>query len=197
MIELSDEDLMHRIRSKSDHGAFSILVERHADKYRSLAYRYTNNVSDAEDVVQDAFIKLWANPEIYQSDKGAKFSTWFYRVVTNQCLDRKRKKKPRAFHEFEDFEDKSSPQDDALFEQQRLQAVETAMLELRPEMQTALNLGFYEGLPRAEAAEVMDMHVDAFKSLLRRSKLALKDAVELQLITTQKTNKQKVMHYGT
>ncbi len=189
---------MKLIRLKSDHAAFSELVERHANKYRSLAYRFTNNVNDAEDIVQDAFIKLWANPDAWESNKGAKFTTWFYRVVSNQCLDFKRKKKARPFGEHEEFEDKADSQDDALFEKQRLEAVDASMQTLNPDMQKALNLGFYEGLPRAEAAEIMNMKIDAFKSLLIRSKSALKYAVEQYLDTKNNTTSTtRTQNYGT
>ncbi len=198
--DLDDEALMALIKDKSDHNAFSTLVERHANRYRSLAYRFTNNVNDAEDIVQDAFVKLWANPDLWQIDKGAKFTTWFYRVVSNQCLDFKRKKKPRAFGEFEDFEDHKDLQDDEYFEKQRLAAVEASIQTLKPDMQMALNLGFYENLPRAEAAEAMGMKLDAFKSLLIRSKGALKHAVEHYINNTQSNNKTttpRTKSYGT
>ena len=87
-----DEDLIALV-TKGDHRAFSILVKRHTDKFYALAFRTLGNTRDAEDVVQDCFVKLWKKPSAYKPERGAKFTTWFYRVVFNASIDLKRKHK--------------------------------------------------------------------------------------------------------
>ena len=61
-----------------------------------MAYRFVGNRTEAEDMVQEAFLKLWERPAMWQVDKDTAFTTWFYRVVVNMCLDYKKKKKPGA-----------------------------------------------------------------------------------------------------
>ena len=89
--DFSDASLMKLICS-GKHDAYSEIVTRHTDRYFSLAFRTLNNVSDAEDIIQNDFIKLWQEPHAWNSDK-SKFTTWFYRVVINACHDHLRKYK--------------------------------------------------------------------------------------------------------
>ena len=81
-----DESLLERV-GEGDGAAFAVLVRRHRDRYYRLAYRYTARHEEAEDIVQVAFIKLWETPDIWNPRRGARFTTWFYRVVVNLCLD--------------------------------------------------------------------------------------------------------------
>ena len=80
-----DESLLARV-GEGDGPAFAMLVRRHSDRYYRLAYRYTARREEAEDIVQAAFIKLWETPDIWDPRRGAKFTTWFYRVVVNLCF---------------------------------------------------------------------------------------------------------------
>ena len=84
--EFTDEELMGRIRN-GDRDAFSELVMRHTKKYYSLAYRMLSSREEAEDIVQESFLILWTNPASWDSGRQAKFTTWFYRVVWNACID--------------------------------------------------------------------------------------------------------------
>src|SRR5687768_12514784 len=83
---LGDEDLMLRIGA-GDATAFSTLVRHHTTRFYASAFRIVLNKEDAEDVVQDAFTKLWNGKATWQAERGAKFTTWFYRIVTNQAMD--------------------------------------------------------------------------------------------------------------
>lgn len=93
--EKDDNELLSLIQSGSSQ-AFSTLVERHTERFYRLAYRYLQSREAAEDAVQDAFIKLWENPGLWQPEKNSKFTTWFYRIVVNLCLDSRKRKTPRA-----------------------------------------------------------------------------------------------------
>ena len=66
------------------------LIERHADRGFALALRILKNADDADDVVQDSFLKLWTHRKRMEIGR-AKFSTWLYRVITNRCIDLRRK----------------------------------------------------------------------------------------------------------
>ncbi len=73
---INDEQLLGLIR-EVDHDAFSQLVRRHTNKYYSIAYRVLFNKNDAEDIVQEAFLKIWKSPQCYSSGHNVKFTTWF------------------------------------------------------------------------------------------------------------------------
>jgi len=73
--------------------AFSVLVRRHNDRFYALAYRLLRNAQEAEDVVQDCFMKLWHKPYLWRGDKKTRFTTWFYAIVLNECRMRWRSAK--------------------------------------------------------------------------------------------------------
>ena len=170
-----DTALLERI-SDGDHLAFSILVERHSDRFYGLAWRITSNDQDAEDVVQDAFLKLWNAPDMFDPDKGTKFTTWFYRIVSNMAIDHIRKRKKTVGTEnFDWIESDKAGQHDEYNEQQEQALLEQAIQELPDKQKLALNLCFYEGLSNKEAADVIGVGVKALESLLMRAKGKLKD----------------------
>lgn len=175
---MNDESLMVRI-CEGDHQAFSILVERHSQMFFAAAYRVCGNPVEAEDIVQDAFLKLWTKPQRYDASKGVKFTTWFYRVVTNVGIDAARKKKPQSSPDVIDFmADKADLADENLSKNQEQAALEHAIQALPERQKLALNLCFYEGLTNKEAADVIGVGVKALESLLMRAKKSLKEKFE-------------------
>jgi len=84
-----DKDLLDRL-ADDDESAFRSLVERHIDRAYAIALRIAGNAADAEDVVQDTMLKVWTHRGRWQHGR-AKFSTWLYRVVSNRCIDLRRK----------------------------------------------------------------------------------------------------------
>lgn len=167
----TDEQLMVLIQAHN-HEAFSELVTRHSDRFYALAYRTLFNQSDAEDVVQECFLKIWHSPTLWQQKRGSKFTTWFYRMVVNACFDlNKRKSSQETSLTGQDYdlavvEDYGS--------EHKLSAIEEALKELPERQRTALNLCFYEGLSNKEAASVMDINLKALQSLVMRAKTTLK-----------------------
>ena len=177
---LSDEELMVRVQN-ADHEAFSVLVKRHTTMFYAAAYRMYPHQYEAEDIVQEAFLKLWQRPEIWSAGKGAKFTTWFYRVVTNQAIDFARKKKnTKGSDVLERIKDNTASQQDVMEQDEEQLMVERAIQELPERQKLALNLCFYEGLSNKEAAEIMEVGVKALESLLMRAKAGLKDELMRQ-----------------
>jgi RNA polymerase sigma-70 factor, ECF subfamily len=172
----SDELLMSRIRG-GDHGAFSVLVRRHSKMFYAAAYRMCGDVQSSEDTVQEAFLKLWQKPDAWDPAKGTKFTTWFYRVVTNQAIDRQRREKKKYANPdvMNVIADKSPHADQVLQASEEEQALERAIAALPERQRTALNLCVYEGLSNKEAAEVLGVGVKALESLLMRAKAGLRD----------------------
>lgn len=181
----TDEDLVERIQG-ADHEAFSMLVHRHTKMFYAAAYRVCSNQDDAEDIVQDAFLKLWNKPEIWNASRGAKFTTWFYRVVTNQAIDHLRKNRKAYSSDNLDYvSDDRDSQLKAMEDQQDQSMLEEAIGELPERQKIALNLSFYEGLSNKETAEILGVGVKAVESLLMRAKAGLKDTLIRRGILSQ------------
>lgn len=172
----SDESLMRLIRSGS-HQAFSILVRRHTDKFFGAAFHLTGQAGEAEDLVQDAFLKIWHRPEIWKDDKGAKFTTWFYRILVNQNIDRLRKRQKMVSDNsiLPYVADKAAGPEAEVAMTEEQKRVEQAMAVLPERQRTAIALCFYEGLSNAEAAETMGVKLKALESLLMRAKTGLRE----------------------
>ncbi len=171
--EFTDEELMGRIRN-GDRDAFSMLVMRHTRKYYSLAYRMLSSREEAEDIVQESFITLWTNPAGWDGGRKTKFTTWFYRVVANACIDRKRKNTPLRMEDGFDPPDEGRGAEEALEMKRNRENIDACVRELPESQQTALALCFYEGVSNREAAEIMGVSVKALESLLMRAKASLR-----------------------
>lgn len=169
--EIADEELVARVAT-GDRTAYALLVERHADRQLGFACRVLGNRETAEDVVQDAFLKLWTHAHRFDP-AAAKFTTWFYRVVMNRCLDVKRRKKPVALAEDYDTVDEAPISDEAMAAKQRADAVREGLDGLPERQRIAVSLFYFEGLRAREAAEVMAIGVKAFESLLVRARKQL------------------------
>lgn len=168
-----DEALMGFVREGSAH-AFAVLVERHHMRFYRLAYRTVADNGTAEDIVQDAFLKLWQNPESWDPKRNSRFTTWFYRVIINLSLDWKRRKKPEPLFEDTAMAEEEGAQDSRLVAAERQQALEREIAQLPERQRTALNLCSYEEMNNREAAEIMGLSEKALQSLIMRAKTALK-----------------------
>lgn len=175
---LSDESLMERIHNH-DHQAFSCLVERRSDMFYAAAYRMVMNQQEAEDIVQEAFLKLWDKPKSWKGGNGAKFTTWFYRIVMNISLDKLRRQKSNNGDADPEFFDQIASgdisQDKELEKGEEQKALDRALKTLPENQLMALNLCFYEEMSNKEAAEIMGISVKALESLLMRAKSGIKN----------------------
>lgn len=175
MMDDTDEGLVARIQ-KGDHRAFSLLVARHTDRFYGLAWRLLGNEAEAGDVVQDAFLKLWARPGLFRLEAGARFTTWFYRVVSNLAMDRLRRDAKWKASDVLEFIPDHRPGADTTLETKEMSILLEAAIAGLPERQKlALNLCYYEGLSMKEAAEIMSVGEKAVESLLTRARAGLKD----------------------
>jgi RNA polymerase sigma-70 factor, ECF subfamily len=175
-----DHELLALIQNGNGQ-AFAVLVERHTERFYRLAYRYLQNKEAAEDVVQDAFLKLWENPTLWQPERNTKFTTWFYRIVVNLCLDVRRKKKPEALDDESLLTDDRAPVDEMMIRGQEQRTVEKEIAALPERQRMALNLCFDEGLSNQEAADVMGVNLKALQSLIMRAKTTLRERMKAYL----------------
>jgi RNA polymerase sigma-70 factor (ECF subfamily) len=158
--------------------AFAVLVERHTNRFYRLAYRYLQSKAAAEDVVQDAFVKIWENPALWQPERNSKFTTWFYRIVVNLCLDMRKRKRQVALDDAIQLVDEREPVDETMMRAQEQKILEKEIAALPERQQTALNLCFDEGLSNQEAAEIMGLKLKALQSLIMRAKTTLKERMK-------------------
>jgi RNA polymerase sigma-70 factor, ECF subfamily len=177
--EFTDEELMGMIRN-GDRTAFSELVMRHTKRYYSLAYRMLSNREEAEDIVQESFLALWTKPDSWDSKRQAKFTTWFYRVVTNACIDTKRKNTPLQLEDGYDPPDESRGTEEMLELKREKENIDAYIGELPESQQTALTLCFYEGVSNRDAADIMGVSVKALESLLMRAKSSLRNKLSAE-----------------
>lgn len=173
--ELVDGDAeLLRAVAGGDRSAFDRLSRRHLDRAYGVALRMTGSRADAEDVVQDVFLRLWQRPDAWRPGQ-AQFSTWLYRVVVNRCLDLKRRPKGTDLDSVEEPQDPDANAEDSLLDAERSRALDGAVNQLPERQRAAIVLTYTAGLRNAEAASAMDISVKAFEALLVRAKRELRD----------------------
>ena len=190
--DLSDEDLVERAQ-QGEYAAYEEIVRRYQDKAFRLAYSLMKDESDAQDVVQEAFLNMYRKLDTFEGK--SQFGSWMYRVVTNAALMRLRKQKRRSEVQVEDeeaelSEDKyyvtSVPEwrvraDEAAENKELRAKIIEAVDELPPKYQTVFLLREVEGLSLKEIADVLDMSVGGIKSRLHRARLHLRATLDSYL----------------
>ncbi len=156
-----------------DERAQAALVNTHMPRVYAVAKRMLKDAVEAEDVTQEAFIRAWkALPDW---EPRAKFSTWLHRVTLNLCYDRlRRKREQTGADELPERVDPGLRPDEAFDQAQKVQAIEIAIDDLPERQKAALTLCSLQGLGNKEAAEVMEVSVEALESLLSRARRKLK-----------------------
>ena len=171
----ADHDLMARA-AKGDERAFRTLAERHAGAALRLARRILGNETAAEDIVQDALLRVWVNAPRWRPE--AAFRTWLYRIVVNLCLNAKRRAQDLPLAAAEHVPDSAPPADAQLETRERDRRLAVAVDALPERQRAAIVLTYQEGLGNAEVAEVLDTSVSAVETLLVRAKQALRAAFD-------------------
>jgi RNA polymerase sigma-70 factor (ECF subfamily) len=168
-----DKDLLDRL-ADDDESAFRSLVERHIDRAYAIALRIAGNAADAEDVVQDTMLKVWTHRGRWQHGR-AKFSTWLYRVVSNRCIDLRRKPRNENVDAVPEVAD-DRPDASSVIERNEVNDLLGAAMQRLPEQQrVAVILSYHEDMSNGEIAEVMDTTVAAVESLLKRGRQQLRE----------------------
>jgi RNA polymerase sigma-70 factor (ECF subfamily) len=167
-----DADLLARV-GRGDGCAVRELVARKLHRLLSLSQRLLGRREEAEEVVQEVFVRVWKQAPHWQSG-GARFDTWLHRVTLNLCYDRLRERRnDEPYDEERDFADPAPPADEALQHAQRSAIVSAALASLPPRQREALVLQYYQGLSNSEAAALMSISVEALESLLARARRTL------------------------
>jgi RNA polymerase sigma-70 factor (ECF subfamily) len=178
-MEAGEAAAIERVRS-GDRDAFRLLVEEHSRAIFRVAYRMTGNEQDAEDMVQETFLRAYR--QFSSFDGRAKFSTWLTRIATNCSLDLLRARQRRG-DQVEVTEERSlaaaevSPEQVALSRQVR-QRLHAALARLSPAERAAFIMRHYEGAPIDEIAAALSKPAGATRHCIFRAVQKLRDALE-------------------
>jgi RNA polymerase sigma-70 factor (ECF subfamily) len=180
-----DADVMLRC-AQGDDDAFEEIVRRHQGRVASLAYRYLGSATDAEDVAQDVFLRIYRARESYEPT--ARFTTWMHRITVNASLNFLRKKRVRRHLNAEmpatgdegegraDFADPGAARPHEVLEDAELTEVLRRIIDELPERQrTAILLNKYQGLSYEDTAAALELSLPAVKSLLTRARVNIKE----------------------
>lgn len=178
--ERNDEELCEGVAG-GDEAAFEALVERYRQRAYRLAWSILRNADDARDVSQEAFLRLYQTAGSFRGR--ARFSTWFYRIVVNLCLDHRRKHRwwrSMLMPSEEPVERQPALRVDPLDRLDREQAL-TALWDgvqrLSPQQRAVLVLQVQEEMPTAEIAAVLGCSETTVRVHLHRALAGLRKSV--------------------
>ena len=166
-----DDALMARVAG-GDARAFEELVNGRITRVLAVSRRVLGNDAEAEDVAQEAFLRLWRQADKWEPGR-ARVGTWLYRVAVNLSIDRLRRRTETSDENVPEPVEQGD-QHRSLEEQDLRDEMDAALQALPERQRMALVLFHYEGLAMSEAAELMEISVEALESLLARARRTLK-----------------------
>jgi len=167
-----DDDLVARI-AKGDVRAARQLVDRASPRMLAVGRRMLGDASEAEDVAQEVFLRVWRHAGAWKPG-GARFDTWMHRVAINLCYDRLRRHREIVTDAVPERVDESPSAFDVAHARDVAVRVDRAMMVLPERQRAAITLCHYQELSNIEAADILDVSVDALESLLARGRRTLR-----------------------
>jgi RNA polymerase sigma-70 factor (ECF subfamily) len=179
MQALDDEPVLVQRALAGEQRAFADLVERYTGAVFNMAYRMLNNAQDAEDAVQEIFLRAYRRLDTYDVDR--KFVTWLLTIASNYCIDRLRRRR----FDWLTLDDvafwlpstRIGPERNALLNEQRL-AVQRALQSLPEQYRSITVLRYWQDLSYLEIAEVTGLTESAVKTRLHRARKMLEAALQ-------------------
>jgi RNA polymerase sigma-70 factor, ECF subfamily len=168
---------------KGDQDAYGEIVELYKDKVYQISYRMLGNRHEAEDIAQEAFIRAFINIHSFNID--LKFSTWLFRIATNLCIDRIRKKKPDYYLDAEvagtdglnmysQIPSKSDMPEKELESLELEETIQKEILKLPEKYRTVIILKYIEELSLIEISEILNLPIGTVKTRIHRGREALR-----------------------
>lgn len=191
---MSDESLVRMIAETSSEEALNEILNRYRERVYRTALKVTDNHNDAEDVVQEVSIRIFKKAHSFRTD--SKFSTWLYRLVTNEAISRLRKIRrertvslddymPRfeddGYHAERPVIDWSQEVEKKVADKEIHSIIEMAMRQLSPLDRTVVVLSEIEELTNPEIGKILGLSVLAVKGRLHRARLYLRSKLAVQL----------------
>ncbi|TPG52610.1 RNA polymerase sigma factor [Sphingomonas glacialis] len=173
---MSDQDpdskLIERV-GRGEPAATRVLVTAKLPRILGLATRMLRDTAEAEDVAQEAFVRIWRNAGAWQPGR-ARFDTWLHMVVLNLCRDRLRRRRESVSDAAPEPLDPTPDAEAGLIEAERERTVADAITALPERQREAILLVHYQDLSGADAACALDISVEALESLLARGRRTLR-----------------------
>lgn len=169
--QASDDSLVRAFVGQGDNGALEILLRRHERQVYGLAYRLLGNKADAEDAMQEVFLKVFRKARTFQHDSA--FTTWLHRLTVNACYDlgRKRARAPVPVEEvMVQSGDRIGASDDAMM-------IEEALQGLSPDHRVAVTMRHLFDMTYEQISEATGVPVGTVKSRIARARMALAEAL--------------------
>ncbi|MEK4487671.1 RNA polymerase sigma factor SigW [Psychrobacillus sp. FSL H8-0484] len=174
---------------KGDKDAFAEIVDLYQHRLFQVCYRMLGNRHEAEDISQEAFVRAFIN--IHTFDQKRKFSTWLYRIATNLCIDRIRKKKPDLYLDAEVKGTEGLDMYSQIAAAEELPEEELMKLELQDRIQyeisrlpdkyrSAIVLKYMEELSLQEISEILELPLGTVKTRIHRGREALRKQLSKQ-----------------
>ena len=165
----SDSELLALIAA-GDQPAFAQLVRRHQGRVFNLAYRFSRDRQDAEELAQEVFLKVWKYARTFKGRSA--FSTWLYRLAVNTCLNYRQKKKIESepLPLLGDFAAETTAAGAEIMTRERENLLNKALNGLPVRQKMALILANFEGKSYEEIAAIMEVSVSAVETLLFRAR---------------------------
>ena len=173
----ADDDLLMARVAVRDVEAFRALAGRHAALPHRIAYRMTGDAVEAEDIAQEALLRLWDKAPQGRAG-GSGVAAWLTRVAMNLSLDRLRRRRFASAEPVPERADEAQLADEAIEQEQTAAAVRACIAALPERQRAAIVLTYYEDVPNKAAAEMLEMNLKAFESLLFRARAALRDGLD-------------------
>ncbi|CAH1209666.1 ECF RNA polymerase sigma factor SigW [Paenibacillus plantiphilus] len=186
----SMEARLARMALKGDQHAFAEIVGLYQDKLYYMSYRMLYNRQEAEDVVQETFLRVYKNLDRY--DDTMKFSTWIYRIATNLCIDRLRKRKPSFSLDAETgdhdgidgysmipSDDRTPESELMLSDTQRI--IHNAIETLPAKYKSVMVLRYLQDMSLQEIGDVLELPVTTVKTRVHRGREFLRKKLEHKL----------------
>jgi RNA polymerase sigma-70 factor (ECF subfamily) len=173
MVPESDEAVFRKVQA-GNHEAFAFLVERYQRRAFAVALRLLGRRPEAEDAVQQTFLRLYENRTAY--NPRFKLNTWFYRILINTCVDELRKRRLVVPLDEAELPVTEGP-DRALSRRERDRELQAALAIVPLEARIVLTLYYGEGRSYQEIGSIRGTSVNTVKTHLRRGRLALRKAL--------------------
>lgn len=179
---INSKSLMERV-ARGDTLAFEALIHRHQQPVLNFIYRFMGDLTEAEDLTQEVFLRAWKSAGTYRPE--AKFTTWLYRIAANLCINRQRSLRIRKWFSISEADSprqesneivfgnagvtRTTPEDD-LLQSELSQQVRKALDALPSSQRLSIVLKVFDGMTYLEISQILGRSVSAVDSLLIRAK---------------------------